>query len=334
MGSNIPTDVEFEHFIEAVTHRHSVELDSLIHPLLERFSQGEQLSIADFLPFRRATAVAYNAAADKVEALPAFAWIRNERGIGEAFSSMKRSQKRRAKWSPSNTDVFEGRLKRLLRVSTREEILETLSPRRMAALGSAEYLDRHIEDQQLLPQREFALSNFLRNYADTIAYEAYRPIASAFRHYFYRNRPSEVRQLKVALQKLEASSATLLREVETLIKQRHSDGLESPPVFKAAQKHSARLVERAREELEMDDAQMDLAQRHDAFSRERFLLFDLHFGLRPFGWHAGPAALSEFMTVDGIRNRLDPRTVERLIARWGKSVNRQIRRHDRLEVSV
>ncbi len=334
MGSNIPTDAEFEHFIEAVTHRSLVDLDQLIHPLLERFSQGEQLSLADFLSFRRATAVAYNAGADKVETLPAFAWLRNERGIGEAFNSMRRSRKRRLKLRPSNTDMFESQLKNLLRVNTREEILQTIGPRRLAALVSTESLDQHIADQQLLPQREFALSNFLRNYADTIAYEVYRPIASAFRHYFYRNRPNEVRQLKAALQRLEAVSTTLLREVETLIEERLCAGLESPSVFNAAQKHSARLVERAREELEMEDAQMGIAQRHDAFSKERFLLFDLHFGLRPFGWHAGPAALSEFMTVDGIKNRLDPRTIERLIARWGKSANRQIRRHDRLKVSV
>lgn len=59
--------------------------------------------------------------------------------------------------------------------------------------------------------------------------------------------------------------------------------------------------------------------RLDAKARERILAYDLATALRRFFGRDKPAAVAHFMMVEGVRNPLDKRTIERLLSEWKKA---------------
>lgn len=312
MRNAIPTAEQFNELISALSGRERLELDGLLDAFIAQFLTGETLTVADAGSFLDSCAAAIKTDMQAVQVMPAFKWLDTQQGIGEAFKSMSRARKREPRGIGDNVPwTFESDLLAYLVPPTRDEARAWVKGGLNASL-TLEQQEQRIDFRMSLDTRAITLRRVLQRRRDRTPYPALKPIAVAFSGYFHANRPAELRELQQSLEAVTARSEDTMRGMLKAA-QRHPKHAEDFEAASLGVMRNGRRLDRLYFSMERD---FRVAQRNDAHAKERMLVHDLHYGLRRTGWRPGAAALADFLTCEGVANRLDTRTIERHLAQW------------------
>ena len=303
--------------MDALTTREHIELEAPVRDLLARFSAGEPLSHSEFDGFAAECEAEYQSRATQTRKLAAFQWLNSQRGLSEAFRSLNRAERRRY-GQPENPaeQTFAARVARKMQTPSRESVIENMGAERRQRLVAAGELESAIEIRRSRKYLASGLEFDLRAYRDRVAFQALRPIAAAFKDYFHYDRPAQLRALRASLNQLERVGGELRRVLVHDADESEIAWSVLGEGLKSARRTSERLMRPLGSDLHRVARAMKVAARNDQQAKERLLVHDLLIGLRRLGRRPGAAAITELLTCDGIVNRLDLRTIERLLAKW------------------
>jgi len=313
MPTAIPTAEEFDELRRILEPRDHAELVEQQASLLRRFELGESLAVAEFAPFKTACESVWLEQVKQAKSSAAFKWLDDQRGLGEAFKSMGRSDARRKIAELDAKDwSFDGRLAYFLHCPSRDEVLADLGPSFVESARNRGTLEGYVTAQQTMEFRTHMMKDLVTRFRRRVPYPYLRPIAQAFSFYFHTDRPAELRALRASLESVTASSEATIREMQKAA-ERHPDQSEDFRAASIAVIRSGRRLDRHYFGLQRD---FQVAQRNDTHAKERMLVHDLYYGLRREGWRPGAAALCDFLTCEGVVHHLDTRTIERHLAHW------------------
>ena len=313
MRQTYPSAEQFKKLIALFEARERPELTEGLEELVGRFNREKTLAIDDIRPFLAKCDLALGTDESNIRKSAAFQWFDKQRGLEEAFNSMTRARKRRSRMSAARTyqQAYEAQLLSYLTPPSLEQVIAEIGPEDFSRLSDDDQ-EQRITYRQSFKWRADRLEYELTRYRDRRPFPLLCPIAIAFNDYFHADRPAELRALKAALEAITERGEQTMR---LMLKagERHAKYTEDFEAARVGMMRNARRLDRHYFALTRE---FQAAQRKDAIAKERMLVHDLHYGLRRVGWRPGAAALADFLTCDGVVNRLDTRTIERHLAQW------------------
>lgn len=292
MSSSIPTERQFRDFIQAYEVKARGEIDPLIDDLVASYRSGGKLSEAEVQSFAELCEVSRNERAQKIQKHVVFRWVDSQRGISDALKSMNRAIKRR--YHLKDNDV---------KISFAERLMNDVYPTNTYEMNVGALSD-------------FLLRKRLEGHRDSNHYGLLLPIAKAFSTYFYKDRPKHLRNLKETRSVVTKQLSTLTQYLERATEEEKSESNYDDNDFRRFVEQLKSLQNRIERQYKYIEVELTAASRNDGHAKERILVLDLIRGFRRFGYWPGAAALSDFLTCDGVKNRPDNRSIQRWISEW------------------
>lgn len=292
MSSSIPTERQFRDFIKAYEVKERGNIDALIDDLVASFNSGEKLSKDEVQSFADLCEVSRSERAQKIQRHVVFRWMDSQCGINDALKSMNRAIKRL--YPSENYNVI---------IPFSERLLKNLYP-------------TNKDEMDFSAWGKFFLRDRLEEHRDSNYYGLLLPVAKAFSAYFYKDRPKHLRKIRETRSNVTKQLSMLTQYLERATEQEINESDYDAAGLRNIMENLIRLQNKVERHYEKIEIELTAATRNDGHAKERILVLDLIRGLRRLGYRPGAAALSDFLTCDGVKNRPDNRSIQRWISEW------------------